>query len=181
MTYTKHNCNICVSVIAVCLPAFYCRASPPESRHQRERTEQINRLIKVAEAGFGGTPDQSTADAVVQLGVMRATEAVPLLVSNFDFRPAGSPFQTKISSLSESCPCVYALSQIGGVSVDSVIKRLRLDSNGTEGSLLLTSIVLEESLGRDDAVVVLEGRIQKEKDLVTVARLRRVADLLKNR
>jgi hypothetical protein len=133
-------------------------------RIQDARAAEIKQLIAVA------TPllARSEHDAkypVLALGILRAEEAVPLLVKHLAFTPLAKNIMLKDKAsnhLRDMLPCVYALSKIGHASFDAVIEKTCKTDD--DYHVMCAAIVLRTAVGPDDAVSLLRAREARWKD-----------------
>ena len=137
------------------------------------RSAIIDKLINDVGKSIDNNSKDEAAASIRVLGVYRATESIPLLIKHISFTPlgivAGRPYR-----LSESRPCIYALSKIGGRECNDAVLGL-VARLGTEDSIFCASTVLTISLGYDDAVTLAWSRASREKDGAIASRLRALA------
>lgn len=153
--------------------ALQHKAAVNEMAVRTERSAVIAKLISIAGNNIDNNLKGEAAESIRILGIYRAKESIPLLVKHIGFTPLGivteRPFR-----LSESLPCVYALSKIGGRECNDAVIGLVAES-GTDDNILYARVVLTISLGYDDAVALTQSRAAREKDGVKANRLRSLA------
>lgn len=139
---------------------------------QRSATDS---LIATALEALKNKDDQAAAIAINKIAILRSPESIPFLIDHLEFSPAKPPFPGAPGSLSTSLPCVAALGRIGGVAChDAILKRFV--ASGSNDETDYARIVLKMSLGCDDAIALVKGRAEREKNPTAAKRLRALAD-----
>lgn len=142
-------------------------------RFDRDRQKSIGRLIQTAKLAFKADDKIVAYVAVRQLGLLRANEAIPVLIDHFSFSPSlGSGL--KPLPTSQALPCVFALGQIGSPSFDAVLTQVEDDGNFV--TFASRAIVLRMSLSSEDAIGLLRRRADAEKNEKAANMLIRLAD-----
>ena len=136
---------------------------------RKTRSAEISLLMLAVKNGIATYSGPDAAAAIRMLGIYRATEAVPLLIEHIDYSTLSFATERPFSC-SESQPCAFVLGQIGGKKCHDSLIRLASVSDNDEIRRCVR-MVLETSLGYDDAVALLASRIEREKDSKKVDRL----------
>jgi hypothetical protein len=143
--------------------------------HQKKQSTDVKDALLSASQCMKKGDDTATTIAVRKLAILRTPEAIPFLVEHLDFEPRGPSGFSSPSTLSESLPCVAALGHIGGVACDDAILK-RFVASGSNDETEYARIILKMSLGCDDAIALVKGRAEREKDFTAAKRLRALAD-----
>lgn len=147
-------------------------------RYQAERSAKIRMLIRVAEPKLA-LSDYDARPTVACLGVMRAVEAVPLLVEHLTYTPTHLTPGLRIGQARDigpeaGYPSAYALAKIGPSCLDKVISKICQDDS--EKALLCAAIVFHNTLGNDDSILLLRARAAGTHD---PHRTKRIGQLIK--
>lgn len=123
-------------------------------------------------------PDSVEAAACIhKLAVMRAKNAVPLLVEYISFQPQKTAaFVGPLPTLRTILPSVYALGEIGPPAFPAVLKLSESDDSGV--THMYCALVFRRSLGRDQAAGYLNLYAAGLTDVAAKARIRAVARLV---
>jgi hypothetical protein len=126
---------------------------------QAARAAEVERLITAATPLLAKS-DHYAKYPIEALGIMRAEEAIPLLVKHLCYTPPAvktTPSDEFSGKLSDMLPCVHAISKIGHVAFDAVVKKAC--ETDDDGHVICAAITLRVSFGADDAITLLQARV----------------------
>jgi translation initiation factor 2B subunit (eIF-2B alpha/beta/delta family) len=115
-----------------------------------------------------GSRDKTVQTSILLLGRLRAVEAVPLLVEHLTF----SVFYKQTTPWWDGHPCIQALSDIGFVSLDPLLKQA--EQTDDKEYLRCAQLVCMNVLGSEMAEKYIENRIEHTTDSVRRGRLQRL-------
>lgn len=125
---------------------------------QAARAADVERLIAAATPLLANS-DHYAKYPVETLGIMRAEEAVPLLVKHLGYMPPSlkiTPTDERNGKLSDMHPCVYSLAKIGHPAFDAVVKKV-CETDDTH-TVMCVAITLRVGFDADDAITLLRAR-----------------------
>jgi len=141
--------------IVVASAGMMCQAQTwPEAA----RAAEVARLIAAARPLLADS-DHDAKYPVHALGILRAEEAVPLLVGHIGYMP---PARKVIASdeaprlLRDMLPCVEALAKIGHPAFDAVVRKACATDD--DFHVMCAAITLRVAFGPDDAITLLRAR-----------------------
>jgi len=134
-----------------------------------KRTRTIGDLEKIVREFVGDETRKGTAKtAIVLLGKLRATEAVPLLADNINVYVFYKSTK-RTQSPEDAFPCVGALTGIGKPSIPAMINNLA--TSEVEKVRELSARVIRNVEGTEIGRIVLEKAIEEQGDRGKKARL----------
>ncbi len=170
--------------VLCCLTALMCADEKPWWRrvaeevgaHDQRRDFEVRQLMETVADCLRTADDTAATVAIRKLAGLRAAEAVPLLVKHLNFLPSFLKERaTRFPSFADAQPSVNALGRIGGAAChDAVLRHVGATTDAE--SVRRVGAVLTISLGCDDALALVNGRADREKDAGVVKRLRALAE-----
>lgn len=133
----------------------------PDVWSEAARAAEVSRLIQAATPLLTNT-DHDAKYPVRTLGILRAEEAVPLLVKHISYMPPArkgskiTPSKKSSWLLRDMLPCVDALAKIGHPAFDAVVKKV-CETDDTH-TVMCVAITLRVGFGADDAITLLRAR-----------------------
>ena len=139
-----------------------------------ERRGLIAELREIIENRTVGDRESSriTESAIRLLGQIRAAEAVPVLVDELTFPTPYAENGGPALAIRDALPSVAALIEIGSPSIEPLLSK----AEGSDDSVVTTctAFILDQILGMDAAIAVIDVRIAAEQDPEVSRRLRNI-------
>jgi hypothetical protein len=152
-----------VSVLVTMIPPLHAESpmTQPSSRGTvatvlRERLRIVERFVQLA--GDSASTDESRCYAIYALGGLRASEAVPMLIANLDFR--GDTFLCDALPPFGKFPAAEALVRIGNTAVEPLLQLLEELPEADSEKKTLAARTLLAIDGREVAIARIEARLK---------------------
>lgn len=143
--------------------------APMDSSRQMEIQQSLEVLKN--EKNFTENPDLA-ADAIIKLGELRATQAIPILVRHIDFCDTRQNVPSRPASIENCRVAARALVKIGTVSLRPVLEASKREESRLR--LVCLAMVIRELEGKKAGAALVDSTISQSKDPQIEARLNKL-------